>query len=671
MDTPIFIQNNSKCRSIDLNDINGDGKLDLIIGSWENDSISIFINQSNGVSLYYLQAKRFKMGFKSKKIYDISSFDLDSDGRIDVVATSYPDSSILIIRNIGNKDTVKFANPIKYATLKQPVESLIADIDGDSKPDIISLSYAKDSISVYRNICKVNEINFEKPLSFLIGPSGPVSMRVVDINNDTKLDIVAVNSKTNNLSILLNSSDIGNVSFLNKNSFETHSNPSRINIADMDGDFKPDIIVSDSQTTIYKNNSINNLLSFTQKIFIDSIFVISIVDVDLDGRLDFIGDGAVAKYIPANKNGIEIVASLTEFNSCFGKVSSPQSFTIAGDSLISDIFIKAPKGIELSLYSIVGYDSVVRINHTLGKVQKMNVYVRLSGTDLDSLKKNVVFTTAGYDSILIPLSARLSYPIANNSITGANQSLCVGSNSSLIRASVPSGGDGYLYFYKWIKSTFNSTNGFTVINESNFQNLPPQIMNSTTWYKRIIKSGACTDDTSNVYNITVNSKPTSSAIQGQINVGTSKKYSYLVTPNANYTYNWEVLNGNILSGQGTNTIDVKWSEFVDGTIKLTIINLQNCSDTSILHVNISNTSLSEIQNKSYIEIYPNPIYDKVNIVNNSNLNELEYSLTDLVGSVLITNFLKDKNSIIDLTNLSKGIYLLNISNSKSFKIVKY
>ena len=78
-------------------------------------------------------------------------------------------------------------------------------------------------------------------------------------------------------------------------------------------------------------------------------------------------------------------------------------------------------------------------------------------------------------------------------------------------------------------------------------------------------SNGCDDEES--FNLTIYS-PQTSTISGVSNpiVGTQSQYS--VSSSAGSTYNWNVVNGNIINGQGTNTILVQWNNEGNGQISV-------------------------------------------------------------------------------------------------------
>jgi hypothetical protein len=93
------------------------------------------------------------------------------------------------------------------------------------------------------------------------------------------------------------------------------------------------------------------------------------------------------------------------------------------------------------------------------------------------------------------LAVTITNPIANNTVNGS-QSICAGSSQNTLTGSTATGGDGSNYTYKWISSTTDSVSGFGVASgTSSNANYNPAITQNT-WFRRVVISGACANDTS-------------------------------------------------------------------------------------------------------------------------------------------------------------------------------
>ncbi len=83
------------------------------------------------------------------------------------------------------------------------------------------------------------------------------------------------------------------------------------------------------------------------------------------------------------------------------------------------------------------------------------------------------------------------------------------------------------------------------------------------------------------------------------------------------------------------------------------------------------TSISEF-NEIGMNVYPNPATNQLNIRIDQKLIGSAFSFTDFLGRKVITGQLTSENTVVELGNLSKGIYLLRIGENgqQTFKVVK-
>lgn len=100
------------------------------------------------------------------------------------------------------------------------------------------------------------------------------------------------------------------------------------------------------------------------------------------------------------------------------------------------------------------------------------------------------------------------------------------------------------------------------------------------------------------------------------------------------------------------------------TISLMVVDSKNCEandDVSITY-NPGNVSINEFESASFF-IYPNPVSNTLHIQGLDALKGLNASLTDLNGKVVAEQILEDGMNTMDVSSLSKGVYLLNVNSS--------
>ncbi len=86
-------------------------------------------------------------------------------------------------------------------TASSPNAVAVVDVNSDSKPDIIVANYGTNNVGVLLNS---GTGTFTAPTTYSTGTgSYPYSVVVVDVNSDSKPDIIVANQGTNNVGVLL------------------------------------------------------------------------------------------------------------------------------------------------------------------------------------------------------------------------------------------------------------------------------------------------------------------------------------------------------------------------------------------------------------------------------------------------------------------------------------
>ncbi len=94
----------------------------------------------------------------------------------------------------------------------------------------------------------------------------------------------------------------------------------------------------------------------------------------------------------------------------------------------------------------------------------------------------------------------------NQNIIRQDQTICIGETpAEIYSVGHPSSGTG-TFTYQWQYSTTSATAGYITIPGTNTENYQPGALSVTTWFRRVVISGACSDSSSPVQ-ITVNTNP--------------------------------------------------------------------------------------------------------------------------------------------------------------------
>lgn len=158
-----------------------------------------------------------------------------------------------------------------------------------------------------------------------------------------------------------------------------------------------------------------------------------------------------------------------------------------------------------------------------------------------------------------------------------------------------------------------------------------------------------------------------------VNEHANVHYDY--TPNTTPKAIYEIENGSHSTGRFPSTannyvgkIVLSWlNYFADDNDCYFPLILEYPEQASIYQNNLETFSFNDNQ-YSLINFYPNPVLDFISLRTNFNKNE-KYLIVNNLGQIVLDGEIKNNLEIINLSQLSPGIYLLKVKNN-TFKIIK-
>jgi sugar lactone lactonase YvrE len=325
--TKIDLMTGSGPQSALIGDIDGDGKLDLAIGNIAS-SVSLFRNISTPGTISFDTRLNFSAGSLPRRG---AIGDIDGDGKLDLAFADSSSNVVLVLRNTSTSGNISFASTVSFATGSSSFGLTIGDIDGDSKLDLAATNQNSNSVSVLRNTSTLGNISFANQQVFSIG-AGSSAVVASDLDADSKLDLVSANDNSNTISILKNTSMVGSISFttrknLRGNEFPTGTGPFEVATGDIDGDGKADLVSAnrtDNTVSVLRNTSPSTSVFFAPKVdFAVGVGPrsVAIGDIDGDGKLDL----AVANS--NNNTGGASTVSILRNTSTLGNISFQTQIT--------------------------------------------------------------------------------------------------------------------------------------------------------------------------------------------------------------------------------------------------------------------------------------------------------------------------------------------------------
>jgi hypothetical protein len=269
--------------SVAVADVNGDGKPDLICANHDvsaGNTLTIFTNGGSGI---FGSNATITVG---NGVGLVLAADMNGDGKPDLVCNGSlgTQGAITVLTNDG---TGSF--PLGNSQLQSALVGgmVVADINGDGRPDVITANFNANTLSVYTN--SANGIGFNASIS---APGNPISVVVADVNGDGKPDLISANYTAGAASSVTLWTNNGSGGFVFSANFAGGLNPRRVTVADLNGDGKPDLIVANAlihQLTLLTNNGSGVFGAYTSAgVDLGGAGDVVMADLNGDGRPDLI-----------------------------------------------------------------------------------------------------------------------------------------------------------------------------------------------------------------------------------------------------------------------------------------------------------------------------------------------------------------------------------------------
>lgn len=288
-----------------VKDLDGDGRPEIIIPA-NNGIVTIYNNQGNADSL---NAKTFPKQFNitgSRSANSIKIEDIDNDGRPDIIVGTDlgPISVFKNISSPGNLTAASFARVDLPVTTSYGIALYLGDMDGDGRPDIISI--VGSNLVIYKNnittAAPLSSTSFTSAATIPINVEGVEDLILNDFDGDGRAEIIyAASGKTCVIQTL--ASTPGVMGTFTKTDLFAIGNDLHIASADMDSDGKPELLItsqSNKSLYVYQNLASPGALSTASfnlkaKIYCGNAPAdLRVADLDGDGKPDIAStsDGA-------------------------------------------------------------------------------------------------------------------------------------------------------------------------------------------------------------------------------------------------------------------------------------------------------------------------------------------------------------------------------------------
>jgi gliding motility-associated-like protein len=240
-----------------------------------------------------------RQAYPNTSSYQVAGGDLDGDGKPDLAALNSKESSLRILRNTSRKGSSSFA-ATDFATIEQPGSLTLADLDGDGKMDL-SVINAFGELAVLLNKSTPGNMDFQDVYraTTLVNVNTVKSIAFGDLNGDGLMDIVIAGSNFDYVSVFLNRSTPGNISFAAREDISA-AHASFVTIADLDGDGRQEIITAYEGISVLRNTASAGeppvfVPDFSVNLDMGRISALILTDIDTDGKADLAAGGEDGK----------------------------------------------------------------------------------------------------------------------------------------------------------------------------------------------------------------------------------------------------------------------------------------------------------------------------------------------------------------------------------------
>jgi hypothetical protein len=536
---------------------------------------------------------------------------MNGDGKPDVIVTSGNSGIISIFKNTTIPGGIISFSPKEDVTMFGHADYImISDVDKDGKPDIITSNFSNNSVSILRNSTANGILSFENRLDYGAGVN-PLYVTTGDLNGDGKPDIAVTNFSSGTISVFKNNSISGNVSLESAINYSSGSiNPKNVSIGDLDGNGKLDMVATSGNSgllSVLQNTYTGTNFSFGANVNfnvgINNTAFVSIGDLDGDGK---------PELVTSNGSGYDILILKN-------KVSEPHIDSVSITTATNGTTVTI-SGSKFSETTAVEFGGIPAASFTIKSATKIDATIGGGASG------NITVTT----------------PYGTGTIGGFN-----------FVPTVTAGGP----------TTFCSGDVVLTLTSSASAN--------NQWYKDgvILNSATAktlTVNTSGNYTVKTTSNGITTSSTGiAVTVITVPTPGITLDANHNLissapTGNQWYLNGNLIPGATAQ----KYQPVQGGTYTVQVTS-NNCLSDYSSGYSFVVTGIIDLGNNEYIKLYPNPVRDNLNVswrIAGAQLMNIE--VNDLSGKQIIINKSVHNGEIIDLSNLSQGIYYIRIYNNQ-------
>jgi hypothetical protein len=632
-------------RSIFTGDVDGDGKTDVLSGSFNEGALYWSRNMGNN---QFGTPK--KIGELTNSTTDVTAADMDGDGDLDVMGTSLYSNELVLFENYGSGN---FGNAMVISDqLGGAFAAITGDFNNDQKPDIAVASRYADKISVFEN---QGNLTFAAEKIIDEDMNGVRTLVAGDFDKDGDLDIASANYDY----VKWYRNEFGRADFtvieISTNDYFQDIND--IECKDVNGDGNLDLFIApeDRDFAAWFMNTGGDPL-FTQQINIgkglNEPAAIAFDDVDRDGRMDVILASVEDNKINWFRNELYPVF-----------LSQPQDVTICNDGEVK--FIATTDKADAYRWQIsepyTSWFDDMENDEVYSGVNSNELTIKISGPYLNLARYRLVATYLGEDFYSDPALLTVDRLIEANA--GYNVETCY--TSINFYANDPGNGTGLWSVVQGAGVFSHPTDAYTQVSG---------MQNGINIYKWTITNGSCISE-DEVQLIKHDSIAMNVPVESMtIDKGDPVTISVEITGDVKnilwYKDGYLVEDGDGVSGATTAVLTIaSVDENDEGNYNCEVFGECNYIYSPTIEVLVSTVGIQDLSLEQ-AELYPNPVKDLLYIESPVLINSFE--LYNEQGSQLDSEREIDKTEFnLNTEGLPSGAYFVLLKAGDQIKLLRF
>ncbi|GIW43715.1 MAG: hypothetical protein KatS3mg077_0997 [Candidatus Binatia bacterium] len=295
-------------------DVNGDGRADLIVLNAASDSVAVGLTQTNG---QWSAPTNYPTGAPASSPRGLAVADINGDGRLDIVVANNFSFDVGVMLGTGNG---RFSPVRLFVADAEPVGVVAGDLNGDNRADVVALTRGggqRPTAAVLMSLSGERLAGAENvPLANV-----PNQVTHGDVDGDGLLDLVLALAGNapgqGNLQVVTTTND---GKFEVWNPIAVSGNAAGVIVADVDGDTRAEIVAVHGNTSrleIYRAG--NETLQRMAEVALGTGTPHAVVrsDFNRDGRSDIAvalqdaGSGVVRVFAGRSGHGLELSSTIS------------------------------------------------------------------------------------------------------------------------------------------------------------------------------------------------------------------------------------------------------------------------------------------------------------------------------------------------------------------------